>query len=68
MVTSALQLVIDHNDGGIAFDKMAQIDWVTNFLQVDPCLQERPSYMGNQIKVLQIPCPDITRQTQVSKL
>ena len=26
---------------------MTQIDWETSFLQVDPCLQKRPSYMGN---------------------
>ena len=31
---------------------MAQIDWITPFLQVDPCLQEHPSY-GNWMKVLQ---------------
>ena len=29
---------------------MAQIDWVTSFLQVDTCLQERPSYMGYRTK------------------
>ena len=32
---------------------MTKIDWVIPFLQVDPCLQECPSYMGNQTKVLQ---------------
>ena len=29
---------------------------MAHFLQVDPCLQERPSYMGNRTKVLRIPC------------
>ena len=32
---------------------MAKIDWITPFLQVDPCLQEYPFLMGNWTKVLQ---------------
>ena len=42
---SALQLAIDHDDDHITFNIIiTQIDWVTPFLQVDPCLQERTSY------------------------
>ena len=40
---------------------MAQIDWVTSFPQVDPCLQERPSYgQSDEGTSVRIPCPDIT--------
>ena len=68
LVMSALQLAIDHDDDGITSNKHGPERLGNFFLQVDPCLQEPPSYMGNQTKVLQIPCPNITWQTQVSKL
>ena len=42
MVTSALQLAVDHDDNGIAFDKYDPNRLGTSL--VDPCIQECPSY------------------------
>ena len=54
MDTSALQLAIDHYDDGITLDKHAPFpsgrSWSSG----------ASSYMGNRMKVLQIPCPDVT--------
>ena len=51
--TSALQLAIDHDDGGITFDKHGP------FPSGGSSSSGASSYLGNRTKVLWIPYPDI---------